>query len=79
MFIPLLIYILIGIIWNINHIKQIRTGFETAIEKYNKEPSIAVSLFTLMLIILLWGPVEIYALIRGIQIAKKNNDDEESK
>lgn len=79
MFIPLLIYILIGILWNIKHIKTIRLGFKTAIEEYNKEPSIAESLFTLMLIILLWGPLEIYAQIRGRQIAKENKNDEESK
>lgn len=76
MFISLFIYILIGIIWNVKHIKTIRLGFKTVIEKYNKEPSIAESLFTLMLMILLWVPIEIYAQIRGRQIAKKNNDEE---
>lgn len=76
MFIPLLIYILIGIAWNHKHIKYIRKGFKMAIEKYDREPSIAESLFTLMLMILLWAPIEIYAQIRGRQIAKKKNDKE---
>lgn len=76
MFIPLLIYILIGIAWNYKHIKQIRTGFKAAIEKYGREPSVAESVFTLILMILLWAPIEIYAQIRGRQIAKKKNDEE---
>lgn len=75
MFIPLLIYILIGIIWNYKHIKDIRKGFEITIEKHGEVP-IAASLFALMLTILLWAPIEIYDQIRGRQIAKKKNDEE---
>ena len=75
MFIPLLIYILIGIIWSCKHIKDIRKGFKIAIEKYG-EPTTALSLFTLMLVILLWAPMEIYVQIMSRQIAKKKNDEE---
>ena len=76
MFIPLLIYILIGIIWSCKHIKDIRKGFKIAIEEYGEVP-IAVGLFALMLVILLWAPIEMYVQIRIRQITKKN--DEESK
>lgn len=77
MFIPLLIYISIGIIWNIKQIKFIRKGFKTAVEKCGREPSIAESLFTLMLTICLWLPIEIYSQIRGRQIAKENKEHKE--
>lgn len=75
MFIPLLIYILIGIIWNCKHIKDIRKGFKIATEKYG-EPTTAVSLFTLLLVILSWAPMEMYVQIRSRQITKKKNDEE---
>lgn len=79
MFILLLIYILIGIIWNIKTINDTKKVFKKAIEERGEEPSIAESLFALMLLILLWAPIEIYAIIKSEQIIKENKKDKENK
>lgn len=63
MFIPLLIYILIGIIWNIKHIKDTKEGVDDYIEEYGKNPSIGDTVISLLVLIVFWLPFKIYILI----------------
>lgn len=74
MFIPLLIYILIGVIWNIKHIENTKESFDDHIEKYGKNPSIGDIITSFVVLIVLWLPIEIYILIAVFKIKKHNKD-----
>ncbi len=74
MFIPLLIYILIGIIWNIKHIKDTKEGFDNYIEEYGKNPSIGDTVTSLLVLIVFWLPFKIYILITISKIKKHDKD-----